>query len=159
MWRFWAPKPMVSPPSPQSSAPEVPVVSQPPRQHQPLPASPSASQPADIQCASSSVQSSSKLAESPSKPKKPMKNNGFHLFLLCQPGCLQHPFWIPKSSKLTPSDLQRQSRSSQAHPKCSLEAPKVTGNTPTWSHGAQSEPTVNPGAPKILPKTHKMLPK
>ena len=66
---------------------------------------------------------------------------------------------MPKAPNLTPSDPQRASRSSQAHPKCSLEAPKVTPNTPIRSHWAQSEPNLNPEAPKIHQKTPKMLPK
>ena len=143
----------------------VPVASQPPSQPQPPPASPPASQPAAIQCARNRIQSSSKLPKSPSKlPKspsnlpKPPKTNGFHRFLLCQPGRLPHPFWMPEAPKVPPSDLQRQSRSSQAHPKCSLEAPQVTPNTPIWTHCARSEPNLNPEAPKIHHKTPKMLP-
>ena len=90
---------------------------------------------------------------------KPLKTNSFQWFLLRQPGDLQHPFWMPEAPRLTPNDFQRQSRSSQAHPKCSLEAPKVIPNAPIWSHCDQSEPNLSPGGPKIHPKTPKMLPK
>ena len=31
-------------------------------------------------------------------------------------------------------------------------------NTPIWSHGAQSEPNLSPGAPKIHPKTQSKAP-
>ena len=160
MWWFWPPKLTVYP-SP-TSCPRL--LGSPWPAHLPAsasgpPASPSVSQPSAIQCPSSSAKSSSRLPKSPSSPQGPLKTNGFHEFLLCQPGCLQHPFWMPKASKVTPSDLQRQPRSSQAHPKCSLEAPKVIPNAPMCTHGAQFEPTVNPGTPKINPKTSKMLPK
>ena len=156
MWWFWAPQTYGLPsPTLCSQLLGVPVASQPPSQPQPPPASPPASQPAAIQCARNRIQSSSKLPKSPSKlPKspsnlpKPPKTNGFHRFLLCEPGRLQHPFWMPEAPKLTPSDFQRQSRSSQAHPKCSLEAPKLTPNTPIWSHGAQSELNLSPVALK-----------
>ena len=137
-------------PSPEglASAQGDTVASQPPSHHQPPPASPPASQPSAIQCASNSIQSSSKPPELPSSLPSALKIDGFQLFLLCQSSRLQHQFWMPKSSQLTPSDLQRQSGSSQAHPKWSLEAPKMSPNTPIWSHDAQSEPNLNPGAPK-----------
>ena len=112
------------------------MASQPTSQHQPPPTSPSASQPDAIKCASSPIQSSPKHPEYPSKLQKQMKTKGFHEFLLCQPGRLQHPFWMSKASKVTSSDLQRQLRSSQAHPKCSLEPPKMTPKVPMWTHGA-----------------------
>ena len=157
---FWPPK-VTFYPTP-TSCPQflgVPVASQPPSQHQPTPASQSASQPAAIQCTSNSVQSSCKLPESPSSPAKALKAKGFHRFLLCQPGRLQHQLSMPKPSKVTPSDPQGQSRSSEGDSKCSLEEPKVTPNSSIWSHGAQFEPNVNPEAPKIHRKTSKMLPK
>ena len=122
-------------------------------------ASPSASQPAAIQCASNSVQSPSKLPGSPSKPQKPMNTNIFHWLLPCQPGCLQHPFWMPEPSKVIPSDVKMESTGSQALPKWSLETPTMIANAPMWTHGAQFEPTVNPGTPKTHTKTSKMLPK
>ena len=137
----------------------VPVASQPPSQHQPPPASPSASQPAAIQCARNPIQSSSKIPESPSSHPKPMKTKSVHRFLLCQSGRLQHPFWMPEASKVTPSGPQMESRSSQALPKWSLEAPKVTPAAPICSNGTQCAPIVDPGIPKIHPKPPKMLQK
>ena len=101
------------------------MVSQPPSQPQPPPAVRSASQPAAIQCASSSVQSYPMLPESPSSLPKPLKSNGFIRFLLCQPGRRQHSFWMPEAPKVTPSDLKIDPRSSQAFPKWSLQTPKV----------------------------------
>ena len=154
---FWAP------PNERQTLHPTPVPQlwggQPASQPAPATTSQPASQPAAIQRASSSAKSSSKIPKSPSSRPKPMKTYGFHRFLLCQPGRLQHEFLMPKAPQVTPSDIQRQSRSFQAHPKCSLEAPKVTPNIPIWSHGPQSELNLSPGAPKIHPKTSKMLPK
>ena len=139
-------------PNPVSSATGVPMASQPPSQHRPPPATPSASQPAAIQCASSSVHSSSKLPGSPSNLPKRLKANNLHMFLLCQPGRLQHPFWMTEASKVTPSDFKTGSRSSQALPEWSLQALKVTLAAPVYPNGAQCTAIVSKGIPKIHPK-------
>ena len=82
--------------------------------------------------------------------------NGFCYVSLV--ACSTH-FGYPKHPKWHQVTSKGQSRSSQGHSKCSLEAPKVTPNTSIWSHCAQSEPNLNPEAPKIHQKTPKMLPK
>ena len=160
---FWPPKVPVSPPDLGPSAPGGPC-GQPASQPAPAnpsqpPASPLSSQPFAIQCPRNPLQGSSELPKSPCSLPKPSKTNGFQRVLLYQPGSLQHQLWMPKAPKLPPSDPQRASRNSQVHPKCSLETPKMTPNTPIWNHLAQSEPNLSPEGPKIHQKTPKMLPK
>ena len=75
-----------------------------------------------IQCVSSAPQSSSKPPESPSSRSNLWKPKVFVRFSYVNLVACQY------------SDL---------------EAQKVTTNIPIWTHGAQSDPTVNPGAPKI----------
>jgi len=133
-----------------------PTPNQHPSQHQQPPASPPTSHPSAIHYTRNSFKSPPSHQNQSPNIEKPLKTNSFHRFPPCQPGHLQHQLWMPESLKLTPRSPQRWSKSSQAHPKPGFEAPKVTPNTLSWSHGAQSKPNLSPGSPKTHPKTVKI---
>jgi hypothetical protein len=117
---------------------------------------PSASHRSAIHHPKNSTKSPPGLQNQRPNLQKPLKTNGFRWFPQCQPGHQQHQFWTPKSIKLTPRCPQRSSKSSQAHPKSGLEAPKMTPNTSMCSRVAQSEPNLSPGTPKTHPKALKI---
>ena len=105
------------------SAQGIPVASQPASQHQPTPSQPSR-QPA--RCHPVCEQRSPELLQAsiiPFQSSKTFENHWF-LFVFCYVRLVACQY-------------------------SNLEAPKVTPNIPIWIHGAQSEPTVSPGAPKI----------